>query len=636
MGPVEATAQLEPFSPSVQSRATLTVDATVVSTQSLESFVGVPHLVSVVERSDTGERIAVEVPGGVTGDLVQVTFHQPILGVGDNVRLALLPAPAGEAASLSAQLDAPLAVFSVVGGSDGVQWSSGIERNQMQGVTSMLSGDFNYFPAPNGQPFKWASFSPAPVYKINTSNNSGLTTAQVINNVTAGAQIWEDDPGSTVNYEYGGTTTASGVVADFNNTVSFVATPNPADDFLAQATFWATNNQPNKIAAFDIIFNRDYQFGINPAGTPGRYDVATVALHEFGHTLGLAHVDEDGDQNEIMYPTGAPGVARRVPRVGDTQGIRGLYGDPRPQTCGGFNVTVDLAIGQQPTQNRDIIVGTNQGETINALGGNDVVCARGGADIVNGGPGNDVIYGMSGPDTLNGQVGDDQLLGASEVDTLVGGTGDDLLKGGPGDDTLYGGDGADILIGEDGNDIAFGQDGPDKVYGQAGQDSVHGDAGNDVVVGGVGLDTVTGGPGDDTMFGVDHADVMIGGAGNDIISGGSGNDDIQGNDGEDVLAGDTGDDILDGGPDNDDLRGGPDNDTLIGGAGNDLLRAAFGDDILNGGGGNDLLFGQDGDDEINGGAASDQMFGGNGFDTCRGQGGAADSETDCEAVTGVP
>lgn len=99
---------------------------------------------------------------------------------------------------------------------------------------------------------------------------------------------------------------------------------------------------------------------------------------------------------------------------------------PPAPTCHGEVVTVDLAAGDSPTDEADVIKGTSAGEAIAALGGDDVVCAGGGDDVVTGGPGGDVVRGGSGDDRLKGQAGDDELRGGPGIDNCRGGGGSDL------------------------------------------------------------------------------------------------------------------------------------------------------------------------------------------------------------------
>ncbi|KAD6453089.1 hypothetical protein E3N88_07794 [Mikania micrantha] len=55
---------------------------------------------------------------------------------------------------------------------------------------------------------------------------------------------------------------------------------------------------------------------------PNAYDVETLALHEIGHLLGLAHSQF---QNAIMWPTFSPGVTKGL-NSDDIRGLRALYG----------------------------------------------------------------------------------------------------------------------------------------------------------------------------------------------------------------------------------------------------------------------------------------------------------------------
>lgn len=67
-----------------------------------------------------------------------------------------------------------------------------------------------------------------------------------------------------------------------------------AAEILAHA-FYPAPAAPEPIAG-DIHFNDAFDWG---AGDPARYDVFTVALHEAGHSLGLAH---SSNPSSVMYP----------------------------------------------------------------------------------------------------------------------------------------------------------------------------------------------------------------------------------------------------------------------------------------------------------------------------------------------
>jgi len=155
-------------------------------------------------------------------------------------------------------------------------------------------------------------------------------------------------------------------------------------------------------------------------------------------------------------------------------------------------------------------------DTIDALGGNDIVSGGGGADTIEGGGGNDVLLGGAGDDTLtDSEFGNDTLAGGQGNDTLEGGKGDDTLDGGTGDDTLDGGIGLDTLRGGADNDILRGGDAADTLQGEAGDDTLEGGEGND---------TLEGGADDDTLSDSSGHNTLDGGAGNDTLTGGPGVD----------------------------------------------------------------------------------------------------------------
>lgn len=114
------------------------------------------------------------------------------------------------------------------------------------------------------------------------------------------------------------------------------------------------------------------------------------------------------------------------------------------------------------TENEDTIIGTIVGETISALGDNDIIQGNGGPDVIYGGKGNDNIQGGEGSDTLFGEDGDDVLIGDSGTNIVFGGGGN-LMFGGKGNDRIYGGTDNDVLVGGPGNDFFDCSEGIDRV-----------------------------------------------------------------------------------------------------------------------------------------------------------------------------
>jgi Ca2+-binding RTX toxin-like protein len=292
--------------------------------------------------------------------------------------------------------------------------------------------------------------------------------------------------------------------------------------------------------------------------------------------------------------------------------------------CNGRQITVNLGIGQSPSEAGDIILGTSGDDIIEGLGGDDTICGLGGNDIINAGGGNDWVDGGDGNDDIHGSAGNDELFG---------GIGNDVIRGGSGDDDIEGEEGNDSLIGQPGNDIIDGGDGVDDINGGGGNDTIYtgsgatvgsgvfvsGSGGDDIIFGGPDADDIKGSTGADTIHGEGGNDVITGGNGRDIINGGDGNDDIKGQESRDTINGDDGNDIINGGAENDTVNGGNGNDQITGGPGDDVLRGDAGADNIIGGSGNDTLVG-----------------GPSAGDICNGQSGIDTAAASCESTIGVP
>ncbi|MCB8839391.1 calcium-binding protein [Aurantimonas sp. VKM B-3413] len=328
---------------------------------------------------------------------------------------------------------------------------------------------------------------------------------------------------------------------------------------------------------------------------------------------------------------------------------------------------------QTYTNGPDFLVGTDDADTINALGGADTLVNDGlGADIVFLGTGDDVasltddmsidtVFGgddddsidmstdsifAAGGDTLGnmafGGIGNDTILGNDGADFIGGGADRDSIIGNGGADTLFGGDNDDTISGGAGNDLIFGgkDSGVDIVSGDAGNDVIYGGGSADNLDGGTGDDAVYGGDGNDTVSGGDGADTLGGGAGvaggDDLIFGDSGNDVIYGATGADTLFGDNGADSIMGDDGDDSIFGGADADTLDGGIGADSIFGGSGADNLTGGEGDDALYGGSNADDLNGGAGDDVLSGGF-FDNAQDflRGGSGEDEFQFSAATNI-
>lgn len=88
------------------------------------------------------------------------------------------------------------------------------------------------------------------------------------------------------------------------------------------------------------------------------------------------------------------------------------------RTCGGRPVTVNIGLGQLPTEGNDVVLGTAGNDSINGGGGDDVICGGAGNDVLTGGNGNDTLYGGAGNDVIAPGNGTDVARGEAGSNTL--------------------------------------------------------------------------------------------------------------------------------------------------------------------------------------------------------------------------
>jgi Ca2+-binding RTX toxin-like protein len=223
-------------------------------------------------------------------------------------------------------------------------------------------------------------------------------------------------------------------------------------------------------------------------------------------------------------------------------------------------VTVDLTTGS---------ASDGYGDTDTLLNIENVRGSRDFADFMTGSNVGNYLQGLGGNDTLDGGAGDDTLEGGLDNDVLDGEDGVDQLFGGDGNDSLAGGAGADNLYGGAGDDTLDGGADADRVY--------YYDAIGPITVN-LALGTASGaGIGADALISVEN---VYGSQYADLLTGDANGNSLQGNDGNDSL---------DGGDGDDQLNGGKGNDSILGGAGHDNLYGDAGDDTLTGGADSDYF-----------------------------------------------
>jgi hypothetical protein len=84
----------------------------------------------------------------------------------------------------------------------------------------------------------------------------------------------------------------------------------------------------SQIVESDVIFNTAVSFDSYRGALRRPIDFRRVAVHEFGHVLGLGHPDEGGQSRASVMNSIVSNI--EVPEADDTSGVRALYGDPSP------------------------------------------------------------------------------------------------------------------------------------------------------------------------------------------------------------------------------------------------------------------------------------------------------------------
>lgn len=171
----------------------------------------------------------------------------------------------------------------------------------------------------------------------------------------AAIKTWEWALGKTI-FEYQGTD--SGVSGDsFGDLYSSLSdnkngqyldtnwekTAKP--DYVLATTIWNNTSDYQTIAKADIRFNNEHYIIGNSltsiaTETKEVVDMQSLALHELGHLLGLAHTSEEVDDLSIMNPSLfiGEGLTSRHLSKGDIQRIQTIYG------CEGSSCDIDSLV----------------------------------------------------------------------------------------------------------------------------------------------------------------------------------------------------------------------------------------------------------------------------------------------------
>ncbi|MBN1543645.1 T9SS type A sorting domain-containing protein [candidate division KSB1 bacterium] len=180
---------------------------------------------------------------------------------------------------------------------------------------------------------------PVPI-TVNETGSKQAPGDLTVNAVRRALQTWTAVPSSFFAFSFAGTTDQNYSANDGINIVVFDVR---GENFAVGTTTLAFSrtmvrfDSPGYRATdSDMVFNaRDYQWSVD--GGASAFDIETVALHEFGHHLGLDHPGGHRDidaansgcgpvvNTAVMYYAVAPNSRKRILRADDLAGLTQIY-----------------------------------------------------------------------------------------------------------------------------------------------------------------------------------------------------------------------------------------------------------------------------------------------------------------------
>jgi len=180
-------------------------------------------------------------------------------------------------------------------------------------------------------PLEWSDSQLPVTYWIDTRYiPSGIGEAAFVTHARQCYQNWADDPGSYIDYAYGGTKTNTEPGQDDGFNLFAWRYIDGSGGTLGVAYTWCTwiegNYDSLRITDSDIELDTGDAWSAADTCPPNRFDVQNVGTHEVGHTVQLADLYDAEDSAMTMYGfSGLGETEKRSLAWGDQAGVRILY-----------------------------------------------------------------------------------------------------------------------------------------------------------------------------------------------------------------------------------------------------------------------------------------------------------------------
>lgn len=181
---------------------------------------------------------------------------------------------------------------------------------------------------------RWGGF---PVrYFVTDRSASGVSAPQMQQAIASAFASWQAVDTAEVSAEFVGFTTANPVSNDGRTTLGFVNRPDL--DRVLGATSFTLDTVTGDVVESDIFFNSFFEWSVAANGEANRFDLESIAVHEVGHLLGLAHsalgeteVRPGGRRvlgsEAVMFPVAfsAGTIQGRAIKADDIAGLSDIY-----------------------------------------------------------------------------------------------------------------------------------------------------------------------------------------------------------------------------------------------------------------------------------------------------------------------